>query len=239
MSETDTYQVFFRTSKTFGKDPIPEANSCITYKSLLQSFGRNEIVVIADNADIEQQTFFMQHSSCCYLTKLGNCGSFKLQVNLAIHRHAADIYYFAEDDHLHLPLQKHYISAGLEHFDIISLYDHPDKYTLWQQQGLMRKIVATKAGHFAGTPSTVMTFALRRKTLLECANLFLEGSYTDSTLTFPQDHQLFCELMSRGYSIGTSLPGRSTHCEKNGLSPYTDWAAYAKSLWAEDARAHN
>ena len=78
MSETDTYRVFFRTSKTFGKDPIPEANSCITYKSLLQSFGRNEIAVIADNADIQQQTFFMQHSSCCYLTKLGNCGSFKL-----------------------------------------------------------------------------------------------------------------------------------------------------------------
>lgn len=228
--QRNSYQVFFRTSKKFGKNPIPEVNSYITFQSLLQSFNKSEIAVIADNASLEQQEYFMRHSNCCYLTRLGNCGSFQLQVKLAIEKHIADVYYFTEDDHLHLPLQKQFLSAGLDHFDFVSLYDHPDKYGDWQDHGLMRKVIATQAGHFAGTPNTVMTFAIKRETLIRCADFFLQGPYIKTDLEFPQDHQMFTDLMGQGYSIGSCLPGRSTHCEQEGLSPYTDWRGYAKSL---------
>jgi len=224
------FQVFFRTSKRFGKNPIEGANSRVTYRSLLESFEPRQIAIIADNASAEQQKYFMEHASCCYLTKLGNCGSFQLQIKLAINHHPADIYYFTEDDHLHLPQQKNYLAAGLEHFDFVSLYDHPDKYTLWQETGLMRKIVATKTAHFAGAPSTVMTFALKRENLLKCADFFLHGPYTQTHLPFPRDHEMFTDLLSQGFSLGTCLPGRSTHCVQEGLSPFVDWKSYINGL---------
>lgn len=226
----NSFQVFFRTSRRFGKNPIPKTNSKITYFSLLKSFGHNEIAVIADNAAPRQQEYFMRTASCCYLTKLGNCGSFRLQIKLAAERHPADIYYFCEDDHLHLPQQKEYLEAGLAYFDFVSLYDHPDKYMQCNAHGLMRKIVATETGHFAGTPSTVMTFATRRETLLRCMDDFTKGPFTDPTLKFPKDHDLFAALSRQGFSIGSCLPGRSTHCEREGLSPYTDWSGYAERL---------
>ena len=235
MNSNRRFQVFFRTSKTFGKYPIQEANSFITYRSLLESFDAKEIAVIADHASPEQQNYFMEHTECCYLTRRGNCGSFQLQIKLATERHPAEIYYFTEDDHLHLPQQKDYLEAGLEHFDFVSLYDHPDKYTLWEEQGLMRKIIATQAGHFAGSPSTVMTFALKRETLMRCADFFLNGPYTQARLPFPRDHEMFTDLLSQGFSLGTCLPGRSTHCERDGLSPYTDWIAYATALQPQQA----
>ena len=172
----------------------------------------------------------MQHSECCYRTRRGNCGSFQLQVKLAAEMHPAEIYYFVEDDHLHLPQQKSYLLAGLEQFDFVSLYDHPDKYTLWQGQGLMRRIVATQAGHFAGAPSTVMTFALKRETLIRCIDFFLNGPHAQPHLPFPRDHEMFTDLLSQGFSLGTCLPGRSTHCERDGLSPYVDWIGYVKAL---------
>jgi hypothetical protein len=118
----------FQNFEKIRKKPIPGFNSYITFQSLLQSFNKSEIAVIADNASLEQQEHFMRHSNCCYLTRLSNCGSFQLQVKLAREKHVADVYYFTEDDRLHLPLQKQFLSAGLDHFDFVSLYDHPDKY---------------------------------------------------------------------------------------------------------------
>ena len=112
-----------------------------------------------------------------------------MQVKLAMKIHAADIYYFVEDD-------------------------HPDKYMFSGYKGLMRKIVATEAGHFSGTPSTVMTFAVTHNTLIKCYGFFLKSQYIRPGLKFPQDHQMFLDLIQQGYSVGTCLPGRSTHCEK-------------------------
>jgi hypothetical protein len=44
---------------------------------------------------------------------------------------------------------------------------------------------------------------------------------------------MFLDLIQQGYSIGTCLPGRSTHCEKEMLSPYFNWQEYAKQLGNE------
>ena len=99
-----TYSVFFRTSKVFGKTPIKSVDSRLTFCSLLESFSLSEIISIADNASEEQCAFFAINSSNFYRTNKGNSGSFRLAVQLAS-LHPADIYYFVEDDHLHLPGQ--------------------------------------------------------------------------------------------------------------------------------------
>ena len=225
----ESFTVFFRTSKAFGKQPIDAVDSRLTLLSLQESFSWHELVCIADNASPEQALFFAGHCHSFYCTRKGNCGSFRLAVALA-ELHPADVFYFVEDDHLHLPDQKRYLLAGLQHFDFVSLYDHPDKYMDPAYQGLQRRLVATPFGHFASAPSTVMTFACRGEMLSRAAPILLDPRFTGDALRVPRDHAMFLALAEQGFSLGTSLPGRTTHCERHWLSPYVDWVGYAHAL---------
>jgi len=227
-----TYAVFFRTSKVFGKSPIESVDSRLTFCSLLESFSPSEVICIADNVSDEQGLFFAERSHGFYRTSKGNSGSFRLAIDLA-RLHPADIYYFVEDDHLHMPDQKSYLAAGLEYFDFVSLYDHPDKYQSRYYPGLQRQVLATSVAHFASSPSTVMTFACLADTLHRARDILLDPAFTGEALKAPRDHDMFIDLANKGFTLGTSIPGRSTHCEHQWLSPYVDWSAYAHSLKAK------
>ncbi|MCB4406960.1 hypothetical protein [Synechococcus sp. MU1642] len=223
------FTVFFRTSRRCGKNPFARIDSSLTLKSLLKSFKDSEIVCICDNVSDAQYGYFASTLPFVYRTSRGNCGSFRLSLRLAS-LHPAKIFYFVEDDHLHLPGQKKWLRQGLNHFDFVSLYDHPDKYLAEMYAGLTRRIVLTSVGHFASVPSTVMTFACREKTLASSAKIMLKEKFTGNALSWPNDHDLFLELKNRGYTLGTSIPGRSTHCEAKLLSPGVDWDSYLDAL---------
>lgn len=223
------FTVFFRTSRKCGKNTFAPLSSGLTLKSLLRSFSPSEIVCICDNVADAQYRFFASHLPCVYKTARGNCGSFRLAVRLA-NLHPAHIYYFVEDDHLHLPEQKRWIKEGLNFFDFVSLYDHPDKYLAPMYDDLRRKIVFTAIGHFASAPSTVMTFACKEEVLNSAAPIMLKEKFTGLSLPWPNDHDMFIHLLGKGYTLGTSIPGRSTHCESGLLSPGIDWNSYLDSL---------
>lgn len=225
-----TFKVFFRTSKKFGKNPLPGTSDALTYKSLLQSFTPQEIVIICDNCTDDQIRYFKSISPFVQVTNLGNCGSFKHQLMLT-EMHPADVYYFVEADHLHLPEQKRWLTTGLSLFDIVSLYDHPDKY-FWNEwyKDLKRKIYATETGYWASTPSTVMTFAMKAETLAKIKEILLSDEFNSNTFNGPKDHDMFLHLGESGIRLGTPMPGRSTHLDIGGHSPYVDWASYAKQL---------
>ena len=229
LSGNETFAVFFRTSKAFGKRPIDSVDSRITFCSLLESFSPDEIICIADNATEEQSIYFSNNVCNFYRSRKGNSGSFRLAVDL-VRLHPADIYYFVEDDPLHLPDQKSYLNAGLQNFDFVSLYDHPDKYQSQCYSGLQRQVFATPFGHFSSAPSTVMTFACKAETLHLARDILLHPAYTGKELKAPRDHHMFVSLAEAGFVLGTAIPGRSTHCERELLSPYVDWGAYALSI---------
>lgn len=237
---TPSFKVFYRTSTKFGRHPIESVDSFLTIKSILRSFSSDEVVCICDNATNSQNRFFSERFSCAYIAKFGNCGSFRLAVKLAMAGlHPASIYYFVEDDHLHLPDQKKFLIEGLKHFDFVSLYDHPDKYFDPAYKQLRRRIVWTPMGHFAESPSTVMTFGCSAETLKRASPILLEECFTGSDLKIPLDHAMFIALSEAGFSLGTALPGRSTHCERNLLSPGVDWCAYANALASDCAISMN
>ena len=144
--------------------------------------------------------------------------------------HRAQYCYFVEDDHLHLPGQKEWIREGLKYYDFVSMYDHPDKYSESFYPDLLRSIKLTSLGHFASTPSTVMTFSCKFKTLFQVYSIFVDNKFTSVKLSCPRDHALFLEIQRFGYTLGAPIPGRSTHCHKDYLSPCVDWLAYLKSL---------
>ena len=72
---------------------------------MLKSFSPSEIVCVVDNVAEAQAIFLTNNLSIFYCKNKGNCRSFRLSVELAP-LHPSDIYYFVENDHLHLSSQK-------------------------------------------------------------------------------------------------------------------------------------
>lgn len=136
--------------------------------------------------------------------------------------------YLVEDDFLHLPGAAEVLADGLDHFDYVTGYDHPDKYLLGHvgfeaESDMYTLPVLGNYCHFKGTCSTVMTFAVKADTLREDAKIWRRWSQEKYGCT--RDHLAFCELRAKGRTVGSSLPAYSTHCEPDWLAPLVDWEA--------------
>jgi hypothetical protein len=104
----------------------------------------------------------------------------------------------------------------------VTLYDHGDKYQEMYKD-FMTKVLHTELSHWMPTPSTTNTFAVKMKTLKEDYIIQKKWSvgYEPSA-----DHAKFIELNQRGKNLISSIPGYSTHCQKEFLAPCIDWEKY-------------
>ena len=188
-------------------------------RNFLRNFGSDNLTVIADNCSNE--TLGMVASIIpdgveLITTSLGNAGSFKYAFEYALKNFSGSVY-FVEDDYLHLPESKRVLQEGLELSDFVTLYDHNDKYS----SALMSPsyILLSSSSHWRTCPSTTMTFAANIETLRNSQQIIrnhCSGAH-------PNDNQLFLELGKNGYTLISALPGYSTHCETDWLSPLRDW----------------
>jgi hypothetical protein len=133
------------------------------------------------------------------------------------------IIYFLEDDYVHRPEWGKVLMDGFilpTHY--VTLYDHGDKYQEMYKD-FMSKVLITKYSHWMPTPSTTNTFAVKFKTLKEDYKIQKKWStnYEPSA-----DHAKFIELNQRGRNLISSIPGYSTHCHSQFLSPCIDWSTY-------------
>ena len=133
-----------------------------------------------------------------------------------------DIVYFVEDDYLH---KAGWPSVLREAFtsnqgDLVSLYDHRDKY----KPGVGGcKLTYTDTCHWRTAASTTNTFAVRYATLLDDIELYLPFA-NPVTSAVCIDHERFLALYRKKKRVlVTSVPGYSTHCESEFLSPVADW----------------
>ena len=132
----------------------------------------------------------------------------------------SDIIYFLENDYLH---QYGWVSKVLEIFesphkvDIVSLYDHRDKYEHTIYDDLTSQIIATDTHHWRTTPSTCGSFLITKTELLEDYDIWTANLI--DYLLFPSLYEL------RGRKLFTPLPGLSTHAMEGFLSPAIDWNA--------------
>ena len=74
------------------------------------------------------------------------------------------------------------------------------------------------------------TFACTAETFYRAREIMLEPACTGTALRAPRDHEMFVALAEAGFTLGTALPGRSTHCERELLSPYVDLGTCTLSL---------
>jgi hypothetical protein len=156
---------------------------------------------------------------------------FKMKENNQINLN--DLIYFVEDDYLHTPLSKEVLINGLQTFDFVTLYDHPDKYVNANTE--VNKIVGNPFikdnseetrlylgtfCHFKLTNSTTMTFATKVSTLYNTWNIMLPHLQTN----FPYDFYMFIDLIKNNYKLASPIPSFSTHCENALMAPLIKWA---------------
>lgn len=132
------------------------------------------------------------------------------------------IIYVLEDDYLHKEGWSKILREGLGDlqpsflkFDYVTLYDHKDKYTYPMYNALVSKIAISDSIHWRTVPSTTNTFAMYYKTFLE--DFDIHYSFLNS------DHEKFLELGRNKRLLGSCMPGYSTHCHKDYLSPCISW----------------
>jgi|TARA_R110000787_G_scaffold108863_4_gene217295 hypothetical protein len=131
-----------------------------------------------------------------------------------------DLIYFLENDYLHVDGWDESLLELYNTYDVsesyISLYDHNDKYTHPMYDDLVTKLVATSKCHWRTTPSTCGSFIITKK--------LFDLDY-DIWSTAVGDHNTFLHLnQTRNRFVFTPIPGLSTHCMENLLSPTIDWS---------------
>ncbi len=133
------------------------------------------------------------------------------------------ILYFVEDDFYHKPGWTNILKEGFEYIgaDYITLYDHADKYFLPMYEDLQSKIIVTPSIHWRTTPSTTNTYAMLSQTFKKHYSIHKE--YCDLQRGFTRDHDKFIRLWNEGSNLISCIPGYSTHCETEYLSPTINW----------------
>lgn len=174
----ENLKVIYRISdKGNPKAKLPNGGKDECLLNAIESFGRENIYVIADNCNQETVAKLKAWGLAVELTSNGNTGTFKYIINEVLEKYNDDEYvYLLEDDYLHLPGAKEILLEGLQIADYVSLYDHPDMYTLHEEGGANPfyhrgggkcQVYLTAHSHWRTTVSTTMTFAARVKTLKE------------------------------------------------------------------------
>ncbi len=129
-----------------------------------------------------------------------------------------DLYYFLENDYLHLDNWVDKITELFKTYELphyISLYDHNDKYFHPMYEDLVSKIFTTETHHWRTTPSTCGSFIINKEIF---TNDF------DIHTTISGDHDKFLLLgQEKNRLIITPIPGLSTHCMENLMSPAINW----------------
>ncbi|MGF7176516.1 glycosyltransferase [Azospirillum doebereinerae] len=229
----------------YPKPKIADKRTCL--RNFLQTVGPlpGRMTVVADNCHdetvvmIEREAaehFGRKDAIRIQRTSLGNGPSWIHARDLALEHDDAEPFYFIEDDYLHLPGAGATLLEGLERADYVSLYDHADKYKapalagnpVVSHGGEVTRLILTASSHWKFTTSTTMTFAVRVGTLRQDKPLF--DRFTSSR--HPDDFAVFINLITRGRTVLTTVPGRSTHGEPALLSPLVDWAAVAAAAAA-------
>lgn len=149
-----------------------------------------------------------------------------------------DIVYLTEDDYWHEPGWCQALREGLDLFDYVSAYDHPDKYPT-HKPTVVDAIVArapalrvTASAHWRTAVSTTNTYAARARTLRQDAAVHAAYSQMFAGQRVTDDHEKFQDLWARGRTLGTCVPARATHCEEGVLAPAVDWQARAAAAAA-------
>jgi hypothetical protein len=161
------------------------------------------------------------------IIKCGNeCDSFLKTLEIIQSKNLSDdtIVYLLEDDYLHRP---GWCEVMLEGFEINSHYLTLYDFDFFIAKGWLCEIFTTPSSHWRAVPATTQTFACKYKTLIEDLeihqNYSINGVKEQEGFYFSKDYDKFWELQKQEKYLISPMPGWSTHCDENHISPIIDW----------------
>lgn len=218
VNQVALYRMCEKNNKEADAVKIKNKHSFIDNETCLKNFRKHfkgEIIVFGDRLD-ESKSIAKKLSNKFIETRShGNSGTFNEVLDYALNLDSDTLVYFVEDDYIHRGNVTKLLEEGLERFDYVTLYDHPDKHG-----SMSTKLYTTNLSHWIQTHSTTMTFATYVKSLI-----FDEQTFRDFTIprNFIFDHQLWLSLGQKGKMLGSTVPGFSTHGEVEFTSPVINW----------------
>lgn len=225
--------IYYRISdKGNPKEKLPYADKESCLKNAVAEFGAENIHVIADNCHNETLSFIHSLGLSCEETSLGNSSSFMYMIKKIIAvRNDCDFVYLLEDDYIHLSGSLNVLEEGLAIADYVTLYDHPDKYHLYDDNGNPfnnrqihpTRIYVTQSSHWRETDSTTMTFACRVKTLKEDYHIWEKYTVARN----PDDYHGFMNLTKNNFSDMFSMLKRKR--KQDFLILFKNWVMHKKT----------
>ena len=129
-----------------------------------------------------------------------------------------DLFYFLENDYLHVEGWDKKVLDMFQTFDglhYVSLYDHGDKYWHPNYDDLVSKIFVANTCHWRTIPSTCGSYIVPK-------NIFAEDYINHTTVI--GDHNKWLAIgEEKGRFILSPIPGLSTHCMEGLMTPTIDW----------------
>tara|TARA_Y100001938_G_scaffold121012_1_gene168257 strand:- start:982 stop:1737 length:756 start_codon:yes stop_codon:yes gene_type:complete len=136
-----------------------------------------------------------------------------------------DIVYLLENDYVHVPGWVDKVMEAYDSdfdFDYLSTYDHLQHYYHLDKRGkardsyknLQSKIFATESLHWRTVPMTCFSWITKAKNMKEDAETFYKNC---------SDASFFEAVRKKGKRLICPIPGLSTHCIWDYLSPTVDW----------------
>lgn len=202
--------VIYRTSPySYEKERIETKKGC--WINLVDSMNTSysRVVVLADRITDEMRSYL----GAWYIQEVNagsNSASFLACLDLALTYPDGQIIYFLEDDYLHRVGWEKKLLEGLELFDVVTLYDHPDRYKYTGK----RSVVLGKTCHWQEIPSTTLTFAITVGKLRQIEDTIRKWVVAGE---HPNDHALW---MESGLRLGSPIPGFATHTDTPYIAPY-------------------
>jgi len=129
-----------------------------------------------------------------------------------------DLIYILENDYLHVKdwdVKLIELYSTFEGLNYISLYDHNDKYFLPQYENLTSKIITTFSHHWRTTPSTCGSFIIPKK-------IFDDDYEIHTTVIGDHNKHLYLNENKNRFIL-SPIPGLSTHCMVELMSPIINW----------------
>ena len=174
------------------------------------------------------------------IIKCGNeCDSFLKTLEIIQSKNLSDdtIVYLLEDDYLHRPGWSEVMLEGFEiNSHYLTLYD----FDFFIAKGWLCEIFTTPSSHWRAVPATTNTFACKYKTLIEDIEIQKEysiyGIREMDEYSYSRDYNKFWELQKQERYLISPMPGWSTHCEENHLSPIIDWKKVVNETYVKEQK---
>ena len=174
------------------------------------------------------------------IIKCGNeCDSFLKTLEIIQSKNLSDdtIVYLLEDDYLHRPGWSELMLEGFEiNSHYLTLYD----FDFFIAKGWLCEIFTTPSSHWRAVPATTNTFACKYKTLIEDFEIHqkhsIDGVKEVEGFHFSKDYDKFWELQNQHRYLISPMPGWSTHCDANHISPIINWKKIMNDTYIKEQK---